>query len=238
MAYTTYSASQAVQRANAETSWAVGMCLNFVWHCIAEPHSYGLPDANSAWDAATQKVTTGTPPPGAPVYFRGFAHGHIALSLGGGRIRSTDWPTKGRVGTTTIGDLCRDWYGSQANYLGWSRDFAGDPIRGLEETSTNYSPPPVIPQEDIPMAIADDILAELRAFRTEEKDRYTVYTGRYQDEQGDLGRIEATATNHRTEDAARYTDFVSRFNAVLDAEKSDSTKLDELKTLVAALPKA
>ena len=129
---TTRTASQAAARSLLYSRYTVGYCLNFVWNCISAPKSYGCPDANAAWTRATQKVRTGTPPAGAPVYFRGGAHGHIAISLGGGRIRSTDWPTKGRVGTTTIGDLCREWYGSQSNYRGWSRDLCGDPIPGLQ----------------------------------------------------------------------------------------------------------
>ena len=51
------------------------------------------------------------PPPGVPVYFRNprSKYGHIALSLGGGRIRSTDWPRAGVVGNTTIGEQERAW---------------------------------------------------------------------------------------------------------------------------------
>ena len=129
---TTRTASQAAARSLLYSYYQVGYCLNFVWNCISAPKSYGCPDANAAWSRATQKVRTGTPPAGAPVYFSGGSHGHIAISLGGGRIRSTDWPVKGRVGTTTIGDLCREWYGSQSNYRGWSRDLCGDPIPGLQ----------------------------------------------------------------------------------------------------------
>lgn len=154
MGYATYSAEQAVSRANAVAKWQTAMCLNFVFNCLTEV-SAGLYDANAAWTAAKQKETS-TPPAGAPVYFAGYTHGHIAISLGGGRIRSTDVPyatpkgTLAPVGNTTIGDIERDW---GITYRGWSRDYAGQIIRGLEETSTNYSPPPVIPvPEEDPLA--------------------------------------------------------------------------------------
>ena len=129
---TTRSASEAARVAMRYTSYPVGQCLNFVWKCISAPKSYGCYDADEAWSRAKQKMTTGTPPVGAPVYFRGGSHGHIAISLGGGKIRSTDFPTHGRVSTTTINDLCREWYGTTANYRGWSRDLCGDPIPGLQ----------------------------------------------------------------------------------------------------------
>jgi len=129
---TVYTASQAAQRSKAVSSWRVGYCLNFVWTCISAGKSYNCGSANEAWTRAAQKVSTGTPPAGAPVYFRGGTYGHIAISIGGGFIRSTDFPTKGHVGTTTINDLCREWYGTTANYRGWSRDLCGDPIPGLQ----------------------------------------------------------------------------------------------------------
>jgi len=136
MTYTTRTAAQAAAKSKLYSTYQTGMCLNFVWNCLDAPQRIYTEDANQAWYKATKKVTTGTPPAGAPVYFYGGQHGHIALSLGGGFIRSTDWPYKGRVGTVNIGDLCRDWYGTQANYRGWSRDLAGHLISGLQTTST------------------------------------------------------------------------------------------------------
>lgn len=133
---TTRTAAQAAARSLLYSYYQTGYCLNFVWNCISAPKSYNCYDANEAWSRAAHKVTTGTPPAGAPVYFRGGSHGHIAISIGGGRIRSTDWPSKGRVGTVNINDLCRDWYGTTDNYRGWSRDLCGDPIPGLQVTTS------------------------------------------------------------------------------------------------------
>ena len=166
MVYATYSSTQAVTRARAVSRWTTNMCLNFVFHCVTEK-SAGLYDANAAWTAARQKVTRGVPPAGAPVYFQGGKHGHIALSVGGGKIRSTDWRTgygfsAGSVGEATINDVAMEFFGTTSAYRGWSRDYAGQIIRGLEETTTNYSPPPVVaPKEDFMSGLTD---AEQRDF--------------------------------------------------------------------------
>ena len=75
MANTVYTAAQAAARARAYSTYKVGYCLNFVWHCIDYPKVAGLASANAAWSAARQKVTSGTPPAGAPVYWSGGSTG-------------------------------------------------------------------------------------------------------------------------------------------------------------------
>jgi hypothetical protein len=121
-----------VSKARAFTTYLpTGMCCNFVWNCIAAPHSFGLADANAAWNRATQRRAGTAAPAGAPVYWAGGKHGHIALSVGGGRVRSTDWPRKGSVGEVDIDEMTRIW---RLTYRGWSTDFAGAPIPGLQQT--------------------------------------------------------------------------------------------------------
>ena len=45
-----------VGKARAFTTYLpTGMCCNFVWNCIAAPHSFGLADANAAWNRSTQR---------------------------------------------------------------------------------------------------------------------------------------------------------------------------------------
>lgn len=133
MAFTRYSASQAAARAKGFTTWRTGYCLNFVWHCTDYPDVAGLGTANEAWSRAAQKVSTGNPPAGAPVYWAGGKYGHIAVSIGNGYVRSTDWPSKGRVGTVKITTLTSQW---GLKYRGWSRDYAGQPILGLQTASS------------------------------------------------------------------------------------------------------
>jgi hypothetical protein len=156
LAPTIYTAAQAVSRAYSWTSYPVGMCLNFVWKCLNYPVASGLYDANAAWAAATMKRYTTSPPAGAPVYFAGGAHGHVAISLGGGKIRSTDWPEKGRVGNTTISYLATRW---GQRYRGWSADYAGHPIRNLGGTVTY---PPVMAVDKTTVIYASDLRPEKR----------------------------------------------------------------------------
>lgn len=265
MTYTTYSASQAVARANAQTFWPTARCLEFVMHCV-NGEQVGLYDANAAWAAARQKVTTGTPPAGAPVYFSGYAHGHIAVSLGGGRIRSTDEPSLGRVANTTIGDIERDW---GIRYLGWSRDYAGLVIRGLEDTSTNYSgtpplpvtptPTPVPEEADMPLNDADKawIVQTIQSNRNwaNENLRSTLpeLTAQAVHNQQIGGRDYSIGTavdrGYRNAEAGLAATqavavAVSALAAAVPGLSDDSdvkaitAKLDELKALLATLPKA
>src|SRR3954465_1077275 len=97
-----------VGKARAFTTYLpVGMCCNFVWNCIAAPHRFGLPDANAAWVRASMRRPDTDAPAGAPVYWASGKHGHIALSVGGRRVRSTDWPAKGKVGEVGIDTMTK-----------------------------------------------------------------------------------------------------------------------------------
>lgn len=141
--YTNYTAAQAAARAKLYTSWQVNYCLNFTRTMLhGNTPLGGLPDAKSAYYAATQRVKTGTPPAGAPVYWKTYNHPywHIAVSLGDGYVRSTDYPTKGTVSKVSISRLTSLW---GMTYMGWSRDLAGRVIRGLEVPTAPVPSPPV-----------------------------------------------------------------------------------------------
>lgn len=120
--------SVSVARARSHTSGFSGQCLHFVWRCLDGQHKYGLPDANAAFRASRHLQTKGTPPAGAPVYFLGSKYGHVALSVGGGRIRSTDWPSRNRIAEVEISELANAW---GRRYAGWAADMAGHRIPGL-----------------------------------------------------------------------------------------------------------
>lgn len=130
--YTNYSASEAVTRAKSYGSWDTNMCMNFVWYQLSYPDTYGIPDANAGWDRAKRKHTgsdKGAPPAGAPVYWStSHPYGHVALSVGGGNVRSTDWPGKGDVGTVDIDQMSAAW---GMTLRGWTEDLCGDTIAGL-----------------------------------------------------------------------------------------------------------
>lgn len=138
--YTIRTATQAVARARTLTRWQVAMCLNWVWTCLSAPKRYGVPDADAAWQRATQKEYSKNPPAGAPVYWVSGEHGHISLSVGGGRVRSTDWPVKGQISEVSIDTITRAW---KMTYRGWSRDLCGDPIKGLEKPAPAPTKPAV-----------------------------------------------------------------------------------------------
>lgn len=126
--------SVSVGRARRHTSGFSGQCLHFVWRCLDGQHTYGLPDANAAFRASRHLQTTGTPPAGVPVYFLGSKHGHVALSVGGGRIRSTDWPSSNRISEVKISVLAQTW---GRKYAGWAADIAGHRIPGLSTSSAS-----------------------------------------------------------------------------------------------------
>jgi hypothetical protein len=140
---------QSVPKARAFTQYLpVGMCCQFVWNCIAAPHHFGLADANAAWARSKNRRTDQNPPPGVPVYWAGGKHGHIAISVGGGAVRSTDWPAKGSVGDVAISTITASW---GITYRGWSADWAGVPIPGIGTPA-----PAPTPGKNGKMGVVDD----------------------------------------------------------------------------------
>jgi hypothetical protein len=107
-------------RAEADSYNPIGYCLQQcrIWAGI--PARY--PDAATAWRNANDKHRDRKPPRGAAVYWTGGSrgYGHIAISLGGGKVRSTDAAGAGRVATRTIGWFDRNW--SSLTYAGWAWD--------------------------------------------------------------------------------------------------------------------
>jgi hypothetical protein len=122
------SLTQAVTKALGTGSFDSGFCLRFVRSMLGVGPKFLT--ATRAFNGTQHRHTT-TPPPGVPVWWTAGRKttkfpeglGHVALSLGGGRIRSTDWPSKGKVGTTTIATLNATW--TSQRYRGWSEDING-----------------------------------------------------------------------------------------------------------------
>jgi hypothetical protein len=119
------SAAEAVAAARSYTSYSVGYCLRWVVTCWQAP-SIGCPDAITSWEWATMKHSGDRDPPaGAPVYYRGGKHGHIAMSMGGGRIRSTDCQSSGVVSEVALNWPEKAW---GYPYLGWTGDLSKVPL--------------------------------------------------------------------------------------------------------------
>jgi hypothetical protein len=120
------TAAVAVARALATHTCQEGYCLAYTrtWLDIA-PVS---PDAKDAWDKCINKHPGDrNPPRGAWVYYSGGSedHGHAALSLGWGKIRSTDEMDSGEVATVDLEYIEEDW---GLEYEGWGEDLNGVPI--------------------------------------------------------------------------------------------------------------
>jgi hypothetical protein len=102
----------------------VGKCLWEVQNAYQSPHMYY--DAISQWRNAKKKHPGDrTPPVGAPVYYAGGNHGHVAIYVGGGLVRSSDAGGAGRMGTVTHNWFANNWGYS---YLGWTGDIGDKDI--------------------------------------------------------------------------------------------------------------
>jgi hypothetical protein len=204
--YTHNNAPQAVARARTHATWPVGMCLNHVWDCVSsQTKNYHLPDANAGWAAATLKRYDRNPPAGAPVYWSGYQHGHIAISVGGGRVRSTDCPSDGRVSELAIADIPKRWPG--LTYRGYSLDFAGDWIDGIAPI-----PPGGLTMSDISTltTILRRIEAKLDGFRGEESNRYPYYAGKFNEILADMATDDATPVTIAPEDVAAVAEALAQ----------------------------
>lgn len=115
-----YSAERSARNAENDRTNEPGYCQQQtrMW-CGIGPR-YG--DAITAWRNTNDRHPGNrNPPRGSAVYWSGGSagHGHAALSLGGGKIRSTDAGGRGRVATVDLGWIERNWH---LTYAGWAWD--------------------------------------------------------------------------------------------------------------------
>jgi len=115
-----YRAFRAARNALNDKVNAPGMCLQQTrqWAGISSRY----PDASTAWRNTNDRHPGNrNPPKGAAVYWTGGSHGygHIALSLGNGKVRSTDAGGRGVVATVELGWIERNW---GLKYAGWAWD--------------------------------------------------------------------------------------------------------------------
>ncbi|MFC6344999.1 hypothetical protein ACFP8W_23660, partial [Nocardioides hankookensis] len=57
--------------------------------------------------------------------------GHVAISVGHGRVRSSDAGGSGVVATISVRKLTRDWH---LTYVGWADSINGYRIQGVART--------------------------------------------------------------------------------------------------------
>jgi len=139
------------------------MCLNYVCNVLTEGRGLGVyaPYALHAWRGAEHKHPGDkNPPAGVPVYWdHGTQNvwGHVALSVGGGRVRSTGIGRPTDVGELTIDELSRSW---GRTYLGWAEDMYGTRIPGVaggeEQDMTTDDSVRRILREELAKAMKDE----------------------------------------------------------------------------------
>lgn len=115
-----YTAERTARNAENDRTNDPGMCQQQVrmWDGVAARY----PDATTAWRNTNDRHPGNrNPPRGSDVFWTGGSagHGHVAKSLGGGKIRSTDAGGRGRVATVDLGWIERNWH---LTYGGWAWD--------------------------------------------------------------------------------------------------------------------
>jgi len=115
-----YDAERTAANAEADKTNDPGYCLQQcrIWAGI--PAMY--PDATTAWKNTNDRYPGNkNPPRGSAVYWTGGSHGygHIAISLGNGKVRSTDAGGSGKVATVDLGWVQAAW---GLPYAGWAWD--------------------------------------------------------------------------------------------------------------------
>ena len=106
-----------------------GHCLEWARERADIPPWYD--DAATAWANATGKRPGDRHPPvGAAVYWTGGSsgYGHIAISVGDGKVRSSDAGGEGRVETVPVDWAEKKW---GLKYAGWSNSINGYTIPGV-----------------------------------------------------------------------------------------------------------
>ena len=146
--------SEAAKRAEASTRNVPGTCqlwtrTQYDAPSAGDRNGDGDADAVDGWQsepAAARHPGDRNPPRGVPVAFSGGSrgYGHRAISLGDGKIRSTDMTAigykAGTVGTTTIAQIERSM---GVTYLGWSETITGLPIVDDLTPKPNPRPKPI-----------------------------------------------------------------------------------------------
>lgn len=125
-----YNREEAAKRAEASTTNTPSYCqlwtrTMFGAPSVGDVDRDGDADAVDGWNFERKKhIGDRNPPRGVPVAWKGGSkgHGHRAVSLGGGKIRSTDAGGLGKVATVDLSWVEKTW---GMTYLGWSEDISG-----------------------------------------------------------------------------------------------------------------
>jgi hypothetical protein len=122
-------AGETVAAAQRSSYNVPGHCLQWSREQAGIPSRYL--DAATAWEHASgRRPDDADPPRGAAVYWTGGSsgHGHIAISVGHGLVRSSDAGGTGQVATIAISKLSSEW---NLQYAGWANSINGYRIPGV-----------------------------------------------------------------------------------------------------------
>lgn len=146
---------EAAKVAEADTTNGPGMCQLQTREWLDAPSAGdfdgdGAADAEDGWkrEPASARRFDRNPPRGVPVTWLGGPNdnGHRALSLGNGKIRSTDAGGRGKVATVDLSWVERNW---GLSYAGWSTTINGLPIPLPPEPPK----PPTVPEVKEPTLV-------------------------------------------------------------------------------------
>ena len=139
-----------------------GYCLHYVWQAYKTHGARtdrSAPTALVGWERSDGKHPGDrNPPAGVPVWwgrrYDGNTDGDVVISLGGGRVVATDWPSWGVVGITTI-DEREAQIGRE--YLGWTEAIFDVPVYAPPAPHPTPAPSPAARPQigEEPMFIAE-----------------------------------------------------------------------------------
>lgn len=122
----------------------VGMCAQHTWHSLGGnksvpcPPRWGVPHANAMYDKiiASGRYFTGIPPRGAIVVWKYGKYGHAALSVGDGKIATTD--PNGKPGGVGVEDITypHKWGATSGKRI-WTDTYNGVKV-GVKVMSVKY----------------------------------------------------------------------------------------------------
>ncbi len=158
---TTFDGVKALTRLKSFKAYPAGLCLQAVARALdggtpTKPGT-GIPAAkvvetvNDLWAQVpkTRRHTT-TPPKGTVVVLKpkpgAAGRWHVCLSLGGGKIRTTDFPVKGGIADTTIAKLEAGWH---YEMVGWTDYFEGVTVT-YDKPAAKKPTTPAAPKKPIP----------------------------------------------------------------------------------------
>lgn len=153
------SFGQALQNAAKTTTWAIGMCDNFVANMYGYSAS-GYATAAEHWSnlpGGDQHPSDYNAPAGALMFWGGGSNGngHVAISDGAGGIYSTDISGPGTVSHVAATEISSKW---GLPYLGWSPPvFLGQQGSVGAYQGTNL----VAQQADTTSAVSSSLLSDL-----------------------------------------------------------------------------